>query len=107
MKVQLTYHASVERRERIIKIEKTIGFGKPIASAILTSQQSTKPSKNVLTDTGVIIVYSLETGKVVTVFVGNVHQSTTIYKKCYNVNRCPSHIMKMINNAQFYKEQIQ
>ena len=51
----ITYHANVERKARFEYIEATVGFGtKEIASYTFKSPDSRKPSKSVLTETGVI-----------------------------------------------------
>ena len=93
-----TYHAQVERKNRIDFIKKNLGFGFEIAEDVFTSEHSYKPSRAVLTDTGVIKIYSLETGKFVTCFIATVGQGAKIYKRCFNVKFCPSWLMKTLND---------
>ena len=101
IKVEMTKHASITRSARFEFIAETVGFGtREIASYTYTSQTSTKPSKNVLMDNGVVFVYSCETGKLVTAFIATIGQGAFIYKHCHGCDRCPRAIMNIFYNNQ-------
>ena len=101
----ITYHANVERKARFEYIEATVGFGtKEIASYTFKSPDSRKPSKSVLTETGVIKVYSCETGNLVTAYIATIGQGVYIYKKCFNCDKCPREFMQILYDNQYYME---
>ena len=100
-----TYHADVERKARFEFISNTVGFGsKEIASSVYVSETSHKPSKNVLTNSGVVMVYSCETGKLITAFIASIALGTRIYRECFKCDRCPAELMKVFYNNQKYRE---
>lgn len=75
MKMNLTFHAQVERADRIEKIIDTIGFGEPYLETppvrdAITNRVTTK----ILTTTGVIIVKN-ERNAIVTCYVASVKQA--------------------------------
>jgi len=91
--MKITYHYEVERKDRIEFIKRYIGFGEDLATTIYISEERKKkwntPTKSVLTDTGIIKIYALDTGDLITAYIATVSEGTAIYRKCYNVRRCP------------------
>ena len=63
--VQTSIHVQEDRLERLTKIGLTIGFGNEFTSVSLEKESK----RYVLTDTGVLMVYSLQDKKLITVFV--------------------------------------
>ena len=98
-----TYHYNIERKDRRDYIKKTVGIGKEICSMRYTSPTSKKESLNVLTDTGVIIVYNNEWIPV-TVFIGNIRQTTAIYRKATGEKLVPPSLFKKFQIADYYSE---
>ena len=68
--LNLTYHARVERMDRIIYILTSIGLGVPVAEKFWEHSQT----KCVLTNTGVMIVYSKE-DTIITMYLVTVQEA--------------------------------
>lgn len=87
-------HVDNDRRARFAMIEKTIGFGNPIAEA-----QDRKPGGNctrTLTDTGVIIVIN-PYGTIITAFVAGVKQALQVYSDATGTTKMPKKLWNMVN----------
>ena len=98
-----TYHYNIERKNRRDYIEKTVTMGKEICSVRFTSPSSKKESLSVLTDTGVIIVYN-DNWIPVTVFIGNIRQTTAMYRKATGEKLVPPSLFKKFQIADYYSE---
>lgn len=103
---QLSYHAMVERKDRIEQIEKTISFGTPIVEMEDTSNNTMK----VLTSTGVIVIWSLNNKSIVTMFVASVNQALSFYnrKRGEEPYKMPRQLWLMVNynNNTYYWQKI-
>lgn len=104
--MKLTYHASVERRNRIEYIKENIGFGHSLAVTYYRSinRKRETPSKTVLTDTGIILIYAIDTNELITAYIASVKEGTAIYKKYFNVSRCPSWFMNVLHDNEYWEE---
>lgn len=106
--MKLTYHFEIERKDRIDFIKQYIGFGNDIATTIFLSEERAKtrstPSRTILTDTGIIKIIAIDTGELITAYIATVQEGTAIYRKCYNVSRCPSWFLDVLNYNKNYKE---
>ena len=73
----LSYHAQLERTDRIVEILTTIGIGEPMYARYASHNDTT----SYLTDTGVVVIRSgkdnLE-GKIVTMYVATMEQAKGI-----------------------------
>lgn len=95
-------HYESERKKRREFIENTIGYGNSIATVFYTSKTSRKERINVLSDTGVITVYTKE-WKIVTVLIASYSQACILYKEA--TKKEPSfHLKEAFRTAQQYKE---
>ena len=104
--MKLTFHAEIERKERIDYIKKYIGFGEDLAVTIYKSPNRKRdtPSKTVLTDTGIIKIYAIDTGELITAYIATVSEGAAIYRKAYNVSRCPDWFMDVLNYNRPWQE---
>ena len=95
MTKKVSYHAKVERMERISYIIDFCGgeFGPAIAETY-----DNNDGKVVLTEKGIVIVYNAITSNLVTMFIATVNQGVSIYKTCHNSKKCPKELMKTLNN---------
>ena len=95
MTKKVSYHARVERAERISYIIDFCGgeFGPAIAETYDNNN-----GKVILTEKGIVIVYNAITSNLVTMFIASVNQGVSIYKECHNVSKCPKSLMKTLNN---------
>ena len=103
--MKITYHFSVERKERVDFINQYIGFGEDIASNIFLSQKramkTSTPTKSVLTDTGIIKILSLEDDVLITAYIATISEATAIYRKCHKVKYCPDWLMTQLYSNQY------
>lgn len=106
--MKVTYHFEIERKDRIDFIKKYIGFGNDLATTIFLSEQRAKtrntPSKTILTDTGIIKIVTCDTEELITAYIATVTEGTAIYRKYYNVKRCPNWFMEVLNFNKSYQE---
>lgn len=97
MRFNMTYHAQVERIDRLTACIQHLGFNE-----IIKVQESNRHGRNVtrqLTDTGIILVVG-EDGQLITGFMGTVAQVASMYGDA----RPPQHIInKAKKNVQKYK----
>lgn len=100
MEIKTSYHFSVERAKRLDYIDKTVGFGKPIAETIFKSPTSAKPSRSILTSTGVIICQNIDSGKIITAHLASVKQACAIWYKCHNGADIPAKYMQNFRIAE-------
>ena len=95
-------HYEIERKARREFIAKNIGFGNDIATVFYISKTSRKERINVLSDTGIVTVYTKE-WKIVTVYIATYPQAVTIYKKA--IGKEPSDLLKSaFRKANQFKE---
>ena len=90
-----TYHARIERSARIEYIIDVFKgeFGEPAAMVVNENDRS----RQVLTTKGVWIVYNLDTGKLVTMWIATVEQGTKLYKRATNGKMLPKSLMKQLH----------
>lgn len=77
--MEVNVHYESERRKRREFIENTIGYGNSIATVFYTSKTSKRERINVLSDTGVITVFTKE-WKIVTVLIASYSQACILYR---------------------------
>lgn len=96
----VSYHAQVERQERIsFIIDATKGeFGKMICSV----SDSSNNTKRVLTEKGIIIILDNDTERLVTMYFGTVAQITQLYRSATKEKTCPKWVMKIAHKAKEY-----
>ena len=103
--MKVTYHFSVERKNRIDFINKTVGFGEDIATNIFLSEsraiKTSVPTKSVLTSTGIIKIFSIDDNTLITAYIATIGEGTAIYRKCHNVKRCPDWLMNQLCKNQY------
>lgn len=96
MKIEMTYHASVERLDRLAACVQYLGMNE-----IVKEQLDTKHNRNAvrkLTDTGIILVVA-EDGKLITGYMATVAQVASFYD-----SKTPSYMMNRVKkNVQKYK----
>lgn len=95
MTKKVSYHAKVERMERISYI---IDYCKGEFGPAIAETYDNNNGKVVLTEKGIVIVYNATTNNLVTMFIATVSQGISIYKNCHNCEKCPKSLMKTLNN---------
>ena len=103
--MKISYHYSVERKDRINFIQKKVGFGEDIATTIFLSnkraEKTSMPSKSILTNTGIIKIVSADDGVLITAYIATISEATAIYRKCHKVKYCPDWLMTQLYSNQY------
>lgn len=96
--IKMTYHARVERVERIEAIAQTIGITKPTLEYI--DRRDNKRYQ--LTTTGIILVLALDEDKLITAFMANIDQVNKLYHLCGKKQVSPKIYKKVKKNLEKY-----
>ena len=106
--MKVTYHFSIERKDRINFIKQYIGFGNPVATTIHLSKERAKkhntPIRNILTDTGIIFIISLDSNEIITAYIATIPEAVAIYRQCHNKRPPDSLIDNVRWNVRNYSE---
>lgn len=84
MKLEITKHARNDRLDRIMYIAQNVGWGK----IVVEYPDTERDVRICLTDTGVIIVKSMDVERLVTAYVGTVNEIKWLYVNV-GYNRIP------------------
>lgn len=95
----LSCHVRMDRKERLVQI-KSIGIGAPIAN-----KEETRDGKKVmktLTSTGIIVIRSVESNMIITMYLAEFDQAEKFFRKQYGL-KLPQDIGDKIklNNIMF------
>ena len=102
MKTNMTFHARVERDNRLEFIIDTVGIGEVICETNRPDDSYGKPVKMRLTDTGVIIVTSQE-NKIITAYIATISEAIGVYREATTRHELPSGLYKKIRqNEKLY-----
>lgn len=100
MKKNMTHHAQVDRSNRIEYIMDTIGIGEP-----WMSYNDTPVSEKILTDTGVVIVRSIKSKKIITIYIAHMAQALEILQGAGKLKRLPLNMYnRIMDNQKYCKE---
>lgn len=96
--IEMTYHARVERKDRIEAIGEVIGFSNPVLQYIDHKERKVYH----LTSTGVILVYGLYSHLLITGFMATLDQAEKLYRLCGKRQVSPKVEKKIIKNCKKY-----
>lgn len=96
--IAMTYHARVERVERIEAIAQTIGITRPVLEYIDYQDQK----RYQLTTTGIILVLSLKQDLLITAFMATYEQASKLYYLCGKKRVSPKVEKKIHKNLEKY-----
>ena len=99
MKVELTYHARVERIDRLTALLVNLELGEIILEA---PDERNEGSVRCLTSTGIVLVKSIHTGALITGYMATMDQLHAMY---YSINQreIPRDILRRVKrNATHY-----
>lgn len=97
MTINMTYHAKVERIDRLVHIAQTVGFGEEI---ILTCINRENNTRECLTETGVIMIKAMHDETLVTAFIANIDKASAMYSSMGR--KIPQYIARKIRNNKKY-----
>lgn len=93
-KYDMTYHAQVDRLDRLSLCIETVGVGDILKQRIDQERQTITQ----VTSTGLILVVGLKSGKLITGFMGTVSQVAYLYQ-----GHTPTSLMKVVKkNNKLY-----
>lgn len=95
-----TYHAGVERANRLQALEDTLGFTKPVLEVEVYEEEK----RYLLTSSGIIIVKNLYRDIVITAFMANVAQAYRLYKMSGKSQMSPKMEKKIVKNCERHPE---
>ena len=98
--MKMTYHAQMERTDRLVYIAMTVGFGEVVF------EHRTHEHRECITDTGVLLVKPLDEEKLITAYIVGMDKAMALYRNTYGNQRMPHRLYNTIrNNAQHIKKQ--
>ena len=95
-----SYHAQVERADRLAKLEEVLGFTKIVLEVPVVEEQK----RYCLTSSGVLIVKNLHHDFVVTAFMVNVDQCYRLYMMAGKGQVSPKMYKRVVKNCERHKE---
>ena len=100
--MKMTKHAQVDRISRLEYICDTVGIGEVVAEINEIDEYGNTLSKK-LTDTGVIIIVSVNYNRLVTAFIASCNQAITIWRTDKgDGKRLPNSLYKQIKTNEKY-----
>lgn len=99
-KNKLSYHARVERQNRMKAIEETLGF----THIVIEHKDFNRNVVNCITSSGVIIIKNLKTDKIVTAYMGTYRQIEAICRLAGKKDVPPKLQKKVKKNIEKHAE---
>lgn len=96
----LSYHARVERAERLKMLEEILGFTK----VVLEVEYKDEQTRYCLTSSGIIIVKNLYTDLVVTAYMANLNQCYRLYREAGKAQMSPKMRKRVLKNIERHSE---
>lgn len=98
--MKMTYHAQMERTDRLVYIAMTVGFGEVVFEHFSAER------KECITDTGVLLVKTLKEEKLITAYIVGIDKAMALYRDTYGNQKMPHRLYTTIrNNAHHIKKQ--
>ena len=96
----MTYHARIERKNRIDVLEETLGFTK----TVLEVENLEEEKRFCLTSSGVIIIKNLYKDIIITAYMANVDQCYRLYRMSGKSQIAPKMLKRVLKNQQRHSE---
>ena len=90
----MSKHFLFDRRDRLERIERVVGWGEPIAEVLDFNTGATK----VLTDTGVVIIRAISNNMIITAWIAEEAQANRIYREAHFTSMPQELRAKVIEN---------
>ena len=98
--IYTTYHAGVERANRLQALEEVLGFTKPVLEVEVYEEEK----RYLLTSSGIIIVKNLYRDIVITAFMANVAQGYRLYRMAGKGQMSPKMEKRITKNCERHPE---
>lgn len=99
MKYETTYHAGVERKNRLQALEEVLGFTNPVLEVVM---EETKRYQ--LTSSGIIVVTNVFTNLLITAYMANYDQCYRLYKLAGKGEVAPKMKKRVMKNCERHPE---
>ena len=100
MTMNTTYHAGVERANRLQALEETLGFTK----IVLQFEDVVEEKLYLLTSSGIIIVKSTRRDAVITAYMANINQCHRLYRLAGKSQMSPKMEKRVKKNCERHPE---
>ena len=95
-----SYHAQVERADRLAKLEEVLGFTR----VVLEVPSPEENKRYCLTSSGILIIKNLVEDFVITAFMINIDQCYKLYKCAGKAQMSPKIYKRVLKNAERHNE---
>lgn len=96
----LSYHAKVERAERLSALKSVLGF----TSTVLEVEYKQARTKQCLTSSGIMIIKNIDTDVVITAYMANMKQCIKLYRDAGKAQVSPKMYKRVQKNIERHKE---
>lgn len=100
MVATMTKHARVDRQARIDYIIDTVGIGEIIAGAVGTNNGHA--NYECLTNTGVLLIFSLDRKTLITAYIPNTQKAVAVYLQATQRKKMPDGLYNRVKANQTY-----
>ena len=98
--MKMTYHAQMERTDRLVYIAMTVGFGE------IVFEHRTLEHRECITDSGVLLVKPLHEDILITAYIVGIDKAMALYRREFGEKRMPAKLYSTImHNAHHLKKQ--
>lgn len=98
--MKFSYHAQVERADRLTQLEEVLGFTHIVLEVPVVEEEK----RYCLTSSGIIIVKNLHREFVVTAFMANINQCYRLYRMAGKGQMSPKMQKRVVKNCERHKE---
>ena len=98
--ISTTYHAGVERANRLQALEEVLGFTKPVLEVVVEEEEK----RYLLTSSGIIVVKNLYRDIVITAFMATVAQGYRLYRMAGKAQVSPKVYKRITKNIERHSE---
>lgn len=95
-----SYHAQVERADRLQKLEEVLGITKIVLEVPIVEEEK----RYCLTSSGILIVKNLHRDFVITAYMINVNQCYRLYRLAGKSQMSPKVYKRVVKNCERHKE---
>ena len=95
-----SYHAQVERADRLAQLEEVLGFTRIVLEVPVVEEEK----RYCLTSSGIIIVKNLHRDFVVTAFMANINQCYRLYMMAGKGQMSPKIYKRVTKNCERHRE---
>ena len=100
MVATMTKHARVDRQARLNFILDTVGVGNILVGTVGTNNGHA--NYECLTDTGVLLIFSLDRKTLITAYIPNTEKAVAVYLQATQRRKMPDNLYNRVRANQYY-----